>query len=59
MGIYLMKSGTIECDECSKLLANITASREVVENLSQHPMKITCVECKPVEKSVSNPPTIR
>jgi len=52
MGIYLIKKGTVSCDKCKKVIAMIKASREVMENLSKHPLDILCVECEPIPEEL-------
>ncbi len=56
MGIYLIKSGTVECDTCKKVLAKIRCSDKVLENLESHPLNITCLECDPILPEESLPP---
>lgn len=49
MGIYSIKYGNICCDRCKKVLAMMRASKEIMENLSNHPLEIYCDSCTPEE----------
>lgn len=48
MAIFQVIKGTIECDECKKLLANVRWPKpllDVAEQWAKH-YKIVCIECE-------------